>query len=134
MLWKNLVEALNLEPHKLAYYLAKEHEDATLDEEAVMMGQHNNLGVGTDGAVLMAAAAASPSTKYFLVNLSGVVSVLYRMSKCFELVQTGCYYVLKGDYAWVHPDDPVIPPDLQVLLLGGARDMDQAAAFQAVEV
>jgi hypothetical protein len=35
---KNLVEALNLEPHKLAYYLAKEHEDATLDKEAVMMG------------------------------------------------------------------------------------------------
>jgi hypothetical protein len=29
MSWKNLVEALNLEPHKLAYYLAKEHDDAT---------------------------------------------------------------------------------------------------------
>jgi hypothetical protein len=129
MLWKHLVEALNLEPQELAYYLAKEHEDATLDEEAVMMGQRNNLGVGTDGAILMAAAAASPSTKYFLVNLSGVVSVLYGMTKCFELVQTGCYYVLKGDYAWVHPNAPVIPPSLQVLP-GGARDVDQAAAFQ----
>jgi hypothetical protein len=74
MLWKNLVEALNLEPHELAYYLAKEHEDATLDKEAVVMGQRNNLGVGMDGcAVLMEAAATSPSTKYFLVNLSGVV-------------------------------------------------------------
>jgi alpha-D-ribose 1-methylphosphonate 5-triphosphate synthase subunit PhnL len=53
--------------------------------------------------------------------------------KCFELVQTGCYYVLKGDYARVHLDDPVILPDLQVLP-GGACDVDQAAAFQAVEV
>jgi hypothetical protein len=60
MLWKNLVEVLTLEPHELAYYLAKEHEDATLDEEAVVMGQRNNLGVGMDGAILMAAAAASP--------------------------------------------------------------------------
>jgi hypothetical protein len=84
MSWKNLVEALNLEPHELAYYLAKEHEDATLDEEAVLMGQRNNLGVGTDGAVLMVAAAASPLTKYFLVNLSGVVSVLYGMTKCLS--------------------------------------------------
>jgi hypothetical protein len=58
-----------------------------------------------DGAVLMAATAASPSTKSFLVNLSGVVSVLYGMTKYFELVQTGRYYALKGDYAWVHPDD-----------------------------
>jgi uncharacterized membrane protein YuzA (DUF378 family) len=82
MLWKNLVEVLNLEPHELAYYLAKEHEDSTLDKEAVVMGQCNNLGVGMDGAILMAAAAGSPSTKYFLVNLSGVVSVLYRMTKC----------------------------------------------------
>jgi hypothetical protein len=82
--------------------------------------------VGTDGA-------ASPSTKYFLVNLSGVVSVLYGMTKCFELVQTGCYYALKGDSTWVHPDAPVILLDLQVLT-GGARDVDQVAAFQAVEV
>jgi hypothetical protein len=72
-------------------------------------------------------------TKYFLVNLSGVVSVLYGMTKCFKLVQMGCYYVLKGDYAQVHPDAPVIQPDLQVLL-GGAHDVDQAAAFQVVEV
>jgi hypothetical protein len=123
MSWKNLVEALNLEPHKLAYYLTKEPKDATLVEEAVMMGQRNNLRVGTDGAILMAAAAASPSTKYFLVNLSGVVSILYGMTKCFELVQTGCYYVLKGDYARVHPNAPVIPPDLQVLP-GGDDAMD----------
>jgi hypothetical protein len=133
MSWKNLVEALNLEPHKLAYYLAKEHEDATLDKEAVVMGQRNNLGVGTDSAILMAAAAASRSTKYFLVNLSGVVSVLYGMTKCFKLVQMGCCYMLKGDYARVHPDASVILPDLQVLL-GGACDVDQAVAFQAVEV
>jgi hypothetical protein len=33
MLWENLVEVLNLEPHELAYYLAKDHEDATLDIE-----------------------------------------------------------------------------------------------------
>jgi hypothetical protein len=112
---------------------SKEHEDATLDEEAVMMGQRNNLGVGTDGAVLMAAAAASPSTKYFLVNLSAVVSVLNGMTECFELVQTGRYYALKGDYTQVHPNAPVIPLNLQVLL-GGARNVDQAAAFQAVEV
>jgi hypothetical protein len=45
----------------------------------------------------------------------------------------GRYYPLKGDYTRVHPNAPVIPPDLQVLL-GGARDVDQAAAFQAVEV
>jgi hypothetical protein len=86
MSWKILVEALNLEPHELAYYLAKEHEDAPLDEEAAVMGQHNNLGDGTDGVILMAVAAASPSTKYFLVNLSGVVSVLYGMTKCLELL------------------------------------------------
>jgi hypothetical protein len=96
MSWKNLVEALNLEPHKLAYYLAKEHEDATMDKEAVVMGQRNNLGVGTDGAILKSAAAASPLTKYFLVNLSGVVSVFYGMMKCFELVQTGHYYAERG--------------------------------------
>jgi hypothetical protein len=53
--------------------------------------------------------------------------------KCFELVQTGRYYALKGDYAQVHPDAPVIPPDLQVLP-GGARNVDQVAAFLAVEV
>jgi hypothetical protein len=62
-----------------------------------------------------------------------VVSILYGMTKCFELVQTGRYYMLKGDNAQVHPNFPVILPDLQVLR-GGAHDVDQAAAFQAVEV
>jgi hypothetical protein len=123
MLWTTLVEALNLEPHELAYYLAKEHKDAHLDKEAAVMGQSNNLEVGTDGAILMAAAAASPLTKYFLVNLSGVVSILYGMTKCFKLVQMGCYYALKGDYIRIHPEAPVILLDLQVLP-GGARDVD----------
>jgi hypothetical protein len=49
-----------------------------------------------------------------------------------ELVQTGCYYTLKGDYTRVHLDAPVILPDLQVLP-GGACDVDQAAAFQVVD-
>jgi hypothetical protein len=81
----------------------------------------------------MAAATTSPSTKYFLVNLSGVVSILYGMTKYFELVQTSCYYALKGNYSQVHPNAPVVPPDLQVFP-GGARDVDQAVAFQVVEV
>jgi hypothetical protein len=49
MLWKNLVEALQLEPYELAYY--------------------------------------------------------YGMGKCFELVGTGHYYVLKSDYSCVHSVD-----------------------------
>jgi hypothetical protein len=56
------------------------------------MGQRDNLGADADGAALMATASSSPVTKYFLVNLDGMVLVLYRMAKCFELVQTRCYY------------------------------------------
>jgi hypothetical protein len=56
------------------------------------MGQRDNLGANVDGAALMATASSSPATKYFLVNLDGMVSV-----PCFELVQIGCYYALKGD-------------------------------------
>jgi hypothetical protein len=36
----------------------------------------------------MATASSHPATKYFLVNLDGMVSVLYGMAKCFELIQT----------------------------------------------
>jgi hypothetical protein len=58
----------------------------------------------------MATASSSPVTKYFLVNLDGMVLVLYGMAKCFEHIQTGCYYVLKGDYSRVHLDAPASPP------------------------
>jgi hypothetical protein len=133
MSWKNLVEALKLEPYKLAYYLAKEYEETSLAKETTVMGQHDNLGANVDGAALLATASSSPATKYFLVNLDGMVLVLYGMAKCFELVQTGHYYVLKGDYSRVHPDAPASPPDLQVLP-GGSQDQDQAWTFEAVEI
>jgi hypothetical protein len=120
-----LVEALKLEPYELAYYLAKEYEETSLIKETAVMGQRDNLGAEADGATLMATASSSPVTKYFLVNLDGMVSVLYGMAKCFELIQTGRYYALKVDYTHVHPDAPASPPDLQVLL-GGAWDQDQA--------
>jgi hypothetical protein len=134
MSWKNLVEVLKLEPYKLAYYLAKEYKETSLAEETTVMGQRDNLGADADGAALMATTSSSPATKYFLVNLDGMVSVLYRMAKCFELVQTGCYYALMGDYSSVHPDAPASPPpDLQVLP-EGSRDQDQAWTFEAVEI
>jgi hypothetical protein len=133
MSWKNLVEALKLEPYKLAYYLAKEYKETSLAEETAVMGQRDNLGADADGATLRATASSSPATMYFLVNLDGMVSVLYGMAKCFELIQTGRYYVLKGDYSGVHPDAPASPPDLQVLQ-GGSRDQDQAWTFEVVEI
>jgi hypothetical protein len=125
--------ALKLEPYELAYYLAKEYEETSLAEETTVMGQHDNLGADADGATLMVTASSSPATKYFLVNLDGMVSVHYGMAKCFKLIQTGCYYALKGDYSRVHPDAPASPPDLQVLP-GGSRDQDQAWTFEAVEI
>jgi hypothetical protein len=133
MSWKNLVEVLKLEPYELAYYLAKEYEETSLAKETTVMGQHDNLGADADGAALMATTSSSPATKYFLVNLDVMVLVLYGMAKCFGLVQTGCYYALKGDYSCVHPDAPASPPDLQVLP-GGSRDQDQAWTFEAVEI
>jgi hypothetical protein len=128
-----LVEALKLEPYELAYSLAKEYEETSLAEETAVMGQRDNLGADADGAALMVTASSSPATKYFLVNLDGMVSVLYGMAKCFELVQTGRYYALKGDNSRVHPDAPASPPDLQVLP-GGSQDQDQASTFEAVEI
>jgi hypothetical protein len=95
MSWKSLAEVLKLEPYELAYYLAKEYEETSLAKETAM-GQHHNLGADADGATLMATSSSSPATKYFLVNLDGMVSVLYRMAKCFELVQTRRNYALKG--------------------------------------
>jgi hypothetical protein len=97
------------------------------------MGQHDNLGANADGAALMATASSSPATKNFLVNLDGMVSVLYGMAKCFKLNQTGRYYALKGDYSRVHPDAPASPLDLQVLP-GGSRDQDQAWTSEVVEI
>jgi hypothetical protein len=91
MSWKNLVEALKLEPYKLAYYLAKEYEETSVAEETTVMGQCDNLGADVDRAAFMVTTSSSPATKYFLVNLDGMVSVLYGMANCFELVQTGCY-------------------------------------------
>jgi hypothetical protein len=124
---------LKLEPYKLAYYLAKEYKATSLTKENAVMGQLDNLGADADRAALMATASSSPATKYFLVNLDGMVSVLYGMAKCFELIQTGCYYALKGDYSHVHPDAPASPLDLQVLPRG-SQDQDQAWTFEAVEI
>jgi hypothetical protein len=53
MSWKNLVEALKLEPYELAYYLVKEYEETSLAEKPAVMGQCDNLGADTDGAALM---------------------------------------------------------------------------------
>jgi hypothetical protein len=61
------------------------------------MGQRDNLGANADRAAHMATASSSPATKYFLVNSHGMVSVLYGMAKCLELVQTGRYYALTVD-------------------------------------
>jgi hypothetical protein len=81
MSWKNLVEALKFEPYELAYYLAKEYEETSLAEETAIMGQRDNLAANADGAALMATGSSSPATKHFLVNLDGMVLVLYRMAK-----------------------------------------------------
>jgi hypothetical protein len=97
------------------------------------MEQRDNLGADADRAALLATASSSPATKYFLVNLDGMVSILYGMDKCFKPVQTGCYYTLKGDYSRVHLDAPASPPDLQVFP-GGSQDQDQAWTFEAVEI
>jgi hypothetical protein len=84
--WKNLVDALCLEPHELAYYLARDHEHVSLCEESTIPNNHLDLEHSVTAATIKTMMGAHPGTKYFLMVVVGKVQVLFGLAQCFALV------------------------------------------------
>jgi hypothetical protein len=77
-----LVDALRLEPHELAYYLACNHKHVSLREESVSLDLEHSVTAAT----IMTTMGAHPGMKYFLVVVTGKVQVLFGLAQCFALV------------------------------------------------
>ena len=134
--WENLKDALNLQPHEVAYHLSASCGEVSSTQESEILALRATHANTMNATTFMAEAAASQTTRYFLVVTAGKVQVLYGMTNCYCAGVGGNgsrYFGLLGDYTRPSDTGPVIPPELYTLT-GQPTTAAQAPSFGRVQV